>query len=159
MAFTLSRAEPVKREIRELVVHCSATPGDKPLRIVDVRRWHTAPKPKGNGWSDVGYHFFIGLDGLVETGRALSVAGAHVAGHNSTSIGICLAGGVDSKNRPLDTFTVEQYDALESLLRELRLRFPRARIMGHRDFPGVNKACPSFDVAAWCRSVGIKARP
>lgn len=147
------------RAINEIVVHCSATPGDRDIRIADVRQWHTDPKPKGNGWDDVGYHFFIGLDGLVEKGRALDVVGAHVAGHNATSIGICLAGGADSRGSPLDTFTNDQYDALESLLRELRERFPRTRIMGHRDFPGVKKACPSFDVAEWCRSVGIKPRP
>ena len=28
-------------------------------------------------------------------------------------------------------------------------RYPKAQVLGHRDFPGVAKACPSFDVKTW----------
>jgi len=27
--------------------------------------------------------------------------------------------------------------------------YPKAKILGHRDLPGVRKACPCFDVRKW----------
>lgn len=141
------------RPINELVVHCSATPAGKPFRAADIDRWH-----REQGWDSIGYHFVIPLDGSIEPGRDLEQAGAHVSGHNKTSIGICLIGGVSHDGKqPKDTFNQAQKDALELLLQGLRARWPGARILGHRDFPGVAKACPSFDVRAWCASRGISS--
>ena len=40
-------------------------------------------------------------------------------------------------------------------VRNFHERFPQIKIVGHRDLPGVNKACPSFDVAGWLKSIGI----
>lgn len=143
------------RAITDIVVHCSATPAGKAFRAADIRRWHTDPPPKGRGWPDIGYHFVIDLDGTVETGRPLNIPGAHVEGHNASTIGICYVGGLlDGKAH--DTRTPEQIAAMAALLSTLRRQFPRARIRGHRDFPGVHKDCPSFDVATWCRSAGIR---
>ncbi len=36
---------------------------------------------------------------------------------------------------------------MAKLIRELKTRFPKARILGHRDLPGIRKACPCYDVA------------
>lgn len=138
------------RPITSLVVHCSATPAGKPFRAADIDRWH-----REKGWDGIGYHFVIPLDGSVEPGRPLDEIGAHVEGHNRDTIGICLIGGVDSAGQPASTFNLRQFDALELQLRALRAKFPGAKILGHRDFPGVKKACPSFDVRAWCRSRGL----
>lgn len=142
------------RPIRELVVHCSATTAGKPFRAADIDRWH-----RSKGWDGIGYHYVIPLDGSIEPGRAVAETGAHVQGHNANSIGICLIGGVDARGRAADTFNAEQYDALETLLRALRDKYPSTKIMGHRDFPGVRKDCPSFDVRAWCRTVGLDPMP
>lgn len=150
------------RRIDHLVVHCAATPPDwmhnrtTAEKVAEIRRWHL-----GRGWRDIGYHFVIDRDGTLATGRPVEEQGAHVANHNRHSIGICLIGGVSG--RPLehapgarwkgsdaeDNFTHEQKKALRELLFDLRARFAPAEILGHRDFPGVAKACPSFDVAAW----------
>lgn len=138
------------RPITALVVHCSATPAGKPFRAADIDRWH-----REKGWDGIGYHFVIPLDGSVEPGRPLAEAGAHVQNHNRDTIGICLIGGVDATGKPAATFNELQYDALEHQLLALRAKWPNARILGHRDFPGVNKACPSFDVRAWCRTRGL----
>lgn len=142
------------RPIHELVVHCSATPAGKPFRAADIDRWH-----RERGFDGLGYHYVICLDGSIEPGRPLEEKGAHVAGHNANSVGICLIGGVDAKGRAANTFNAAQFEALENVLLALRAKFPRARILGHRDFPGVRKACPSFDVRAWCADHGIKANP
>jgi len=138
------------RPITALVVHCSATPAGKPFRAADIDRWH-----RERGWDGIGYHFVIPLDGSIEPGRPMAEAGAHVEGHNRDTIAICLIGGVDAAGKPANTFNERQFDALEHQLNALRAKWPKARILGHRDFPGVKKACPSFDVRAWCRSRGM----
>ncbi len=53
------------RSITEIIVHCTATPEGKPFTVQQIRQWHTAPKPKGNGWSDIGYHYIVYLDGTM----------------------------------------------------------------------------------------------
>lgn len=139
------------RQIDALVVHCSATPAGKAFHAGDIDRWH-----RDRGWDGIGYHYVIALDGSIEPGRELDDPGAHVAGHNSTTVGICYVGGMNAQNTaPADTLNKRQSDALALVLQGLRARWPRAAICGHRDFPGVHKACPSFDVRDWCKARGI----
>lgn len=131
------------RTINEIIVHCSASPEGLNVTAADIRRWHTV----GNGWSDIGYHFVVRIDGTVEPGRPLAQPGAHCRGHNARSVGICYVGGLAADGRtPKDTRTPAQRAALLSLLRELKQQFPAAAIHGHRDFAA--KACPSFDATA-----------
>jgi N-acetylmuramoyl-L-alanine amidase len=144
------------RKINKIVLHCSATRGTQTVMIADVTRWHRA-----KGWSTVGYHRFITLDGVIEVGRDYAETGAGVFGHNADSIHICYAGGLDANGKAADTRTPRQKDAMERLVRELHARFPAAKIMGHRDLsPDRNgdgkitrnewlKECPCFDVAEW----------
>jgi N-acetylmuramoyl-L-alanine amidase len=98
------------------------------------------------GFSDIGYHFVIALDGTVETGRPLSQPGAHCVGHNRKSIGICYIGGVDHKGNASDTRTISQKEALTRLILIIKQAFPNVRVHGHRDF--ARKECPSFDAAS-----------
>lgn len=129
------------RAITHIVVHCSATPEGRRHNAEDLRRWH-----KQKGWSDIGYHHVVLLDGSVEPGRPESVAGAHVAGHNSNSIGVVYIGGVAKDSlAPKDTRTQAQKSALLKLLKQLKAKYPSAQILGHRDFKGVAKACPCFN--------------
>lgn len=126
-------------QIDEIIIHCSATPEGRDVTADDIRRWHLA-----RGWSDTGYHYIIHLDGSVHPARSELTPGAHCHGHNAHSIGICYVGGLAADGRtPLDTRTPAQRAALLALLHELRGRYPKARIFGHRDFAA--KACPSFD--------------
>lgn len=124
--------------IQHLVVHCSATPDDDPLTVRDIHAMHL-----GFGWHGVGYHRVICRDGTIEAGRPDCWIGAHVYGHNEISLGVCLIG--------CDSFTDEQYDSLEKVLREWQRDYPRAVICGHCDFSFTEKTCPNFDVVAWCR--------
>ncbi len=77
------------RLLNTIAVHCTATQEGKENTVDTIRGWH-----KQLGWSDVGYHFIVHLDGKVSTGRPLDKVGAHVAGHNTGSIGISYIGGV-----------------------------------------------------------------
>ena len=127
------------RKINEIIVHCSATPEGKDYSVDTIRQWHLQ-----RGFSDIGYHYVIYRDGSIHTGRDESVIGAHCTGHNTNSIGVCYIGGCASDGKtPKDTRTTEQKQSLVKLLKELKTKYPKASIHGHRDF--ANKACPSFD--------------
>lgn len=126
------------RKITEIIIHCADTPEGRDDKAADIRRWH-----KARGFNDIGYHYVIDLDGTIEPGRDVDVAGAHANGHNAKSIGICYIGGADKNMKPKDTRTEEQKTALRLLLKYLVQKYPGAKIYGHRDFS--EKPCPCFD--------------
>jgi N-acetyl-anhydromuramyl-L-alanine amidase AmpD len=132
--------------VKFIVVHCSATPPDAKVDAREIDRWH-----RMKGWLMIGYHWVIKRDGTVEQGRKPDQPGAHAEGFNDKSIGICLAGGVNAKGDPEDNFTWEQKSSLLSVIAGSRVLYPKAEVLGHRDLPGVRKACPSFDVRAWLK--------
>jgi N-acetylmuramoyl-L-alanine amidase len=133
----------VTRKIDKIIVHCSATREGQHIDVDTIRDWHV----NGRGWSDIGYHYVIYLDGTVHPGRPLQRSGAHTKGQNSNSIGICYIGGVETDGKtPKDTRTPEQKAALDNLLFVLTDIFANTTIHGHNEFAA--KACPSFDVQA-----------
>ena len=133
--------QKTSRGIKEIIVHCAATPEGKDFTVKDIDKWH-----RERGFNCIGYHYVIYLDGSIHNGRDLNKAGAHCTGHNSKSIGVCYIGGVAKDGKtPKDTRTKEQKESLLILLRELKAKFPKAKIYGHKDF--ANKACPSFDAS------------
>jgi N-acetylmuramoyl-L-alanine amidase len=150
------------RQVTALVIHCAATPNGKPIPIETIDRWHkergfqrsaNAMSLFNPHLSSVGYHFVIGVDGKVDTGRDVEEIGAHVAGSNAKSVGVCMVG--------TDKYTPAQWSALAGLAGTLRQMFPNAVFHGHRDYSpdkdgdGViepwewTKTCPGFDVTAW----------
>lgn len=137
-----TRLKKSSRTINEIIIHCTATPEGREVKMSEIRQWH-----KARGFSDVGYHYVIHLDGTIEPGRDVDLVGAHCTGHNTCSIGVCYVGGMDAQNKnPKDTRTIKQKKALRTLLEFLKELYPHARIYGHRDF--ANKACPCFDAKA-----------
>lgn len=140
-------------EIKYLVVHCSATPPKMDIGKHEITQWHKARR-----FRTIGYHYVIRRDGMLEYGRDLNEQGAHVKGHNHYSIGICMVGGVDEDGNPQDNFTTFQYQELARLLHKLKGMHSDAIIQGHRDFSGVKKACPSFDVKSWWDNVNNKEK-
>lgn len=156
-----------KRRIDYIVVHCTATREGQPMTVDQIRAEH-----KKQGWSDIGYHYVIDLQGNVYLGRDVDIAGAHVSGYNANSIGIAYVGGLEnnpkktySELKAKDTRTDAQKASLLSLLMDLRRLYPDAKIRGHRDFsPDKNhngtiepweriKECPSFDAKQAYRNV------
>tara|TARA_R110002153_G_C13290455_1_gene494829 strand:- start:1227 stop:1646 length:420 start_codon:yes stop_codon:yes gene_type:complete len=127
------------RSISKLIIHCSATPEDRKVTVGDLRKWHVEER----GWSDIGYHFFIDLEGEIHECRPLERTGAHTKGHNYDSIGICYAGGLDSKMQYKDTRNANQKASLEDLLCQLKGLYPKSVVYGHNDFS--NKGCPCFN--------------
>jgi N-acetylmuramoyl-L-alanine amidase len=139
--FNFKRWFIMARKIDKIILHCAATPEGRDVKTETIKSWHV----KGNGWSDIGYHFVIELDGAVKNGRPLHRSGAHTKGHNATSIGICYVGGMDKDKKPKDTRTEAQRKAMDQLIADLKMDHPTATIHGHNEFAA--KACPSFDVS------------
>jgi N-acetylmuramoyl-L-alanine amidase len=136
----------MKRTIKYLVVHCTATPPEAKVENI-VRYWK-----EQKGWKNPGYHYIIRRNGEIVQLLSEDLVANGVKNYNQPSIHISYIGGIDSNNKPFDNRTQEQQRALYLKLRELAARYPLAEIKGHRDFPGVTKACPSFDVKAWLRN-------
>lgn len=133
------------RQIKEIILHCSATPENKDFHASDIDRWH-----KQRGFNSIGYHFVITLDGTIERGRPIEKAGAHTTGHNSYSIGICYIGGVEKNGKtPKDTRTTEQKLAMYQLVYQLLQQYPKATVSTHNMW--ANKACPSFKIETFLK--------
>ena len=131
--------------IKFLVLHCSATRCNQDYSVEQLRRDH-----KKRGFYDIGYHFYIRKDGTMTQHRKLLEVGAHARPYNRCSIGICYEGGLDEHGKPYNTMTAEQETRLVDLFRNLKILFPKAKIVGHRDLPGTTpKECPCLDAGSW----------
>jgi N-acetylmuramoyl-L-alanine amidase len=127
------------RKINKIILHCTATPEGMDVDVKKVTEWH-----KKRGFSTIGYHYLVKLDGTIEEGRSVHKMGAHVKGYNADSIGVVYVGGCDEDMKPKDTRTPEQEMALANLLDSLMELYPIASLHGHNEFAA--KACPSFNV-------------
>lgn len=125
----------INREINKIIIHCSDSDYLTHDNIEVIRSWH-----KARMFSDVGYHYFIDKAGILHKGRDLSTIGAHCAGHNKDSIGICFSG----KNH----FSAQQMMTGQLLLDVLLGMFNlKARdVFPHNHF-NHGKTCPNFDVS------------
>lgn len=153
----------MKQELKYLVLHCTATPEGRDVSAAEIRRWHTSPvSAGGRGWKQVGYTDLVHLNGSVERLVANNedawvdpweiTNGAK--GYNSVSRHIVYAGGVAADGKtPKDTRTAAQKAALEKYVKDFHAAHPKVKIIGHNQVAA--KACPSFDVLAWLREIGI----
>lgn len=127
------------RNIDYIAIHCSATQPNATVEAIK-RYWKEELK-----WEVVGYHYIIESNGNVVDLLTIGSVSNGVMGFNHCTINVCYIGGVDENNNPKDTRTDAQKASLSKVIRELKNKFPNAKIQGHRDFPNVKKACPSFD--------------
>ena len=147
------------RNIDSIIVHCSATKAGQDFTVADIDHWH-----RQRGFNGIGYHYVIRLDGKLEKGRDVALAGAHCKGWNERSVGICYIGGLDENGRPADTRTNAQKRVLYQIIIDLQREYNILQVLGHRDTsPDLNgdrviepyeyvKACPCFDVKEFLRS-------
>jgi N-acetylmuramoyl-L-alanine amidase len=128
--------KPVK-----IVVHCSDTPDDREVTAQKIHEeWHIGER----GWDGIGYHAIVERSGFVENGRPWYWRGAHVAGHNKNSLGICLIGRSE--------FTHGQLQSARVWIRSRMRRFgiDKANVVGHYELDS-GKTCPNIDMD-WFRS-------
>lgn len=138
------------RKIKRIFIHCTA--GSQKQTVADLRA-----EFKRKGWKNPGYHYVISPDGAITQLLDEQQVSNGVQGYNSTSINVAYIGGIDSKGKAVDNRTDAQKASLKKLLKELRSRYPKAQILGHRDIsPDTNhngkvdsweriKECPCFD--------------
>lgn len=156
--------------LRYLVIHCTATPEGREVTSAEIRHWHCDPKPKGNGWKQVGYtdmfHLNGGCERLVDNNEDANVDPWEVtngaAGYNGISRHIVYVGGLENRPgvpykdlKPKDTRTDAQMKAMEKYVKNFHRKHPEVRIVGHREL-NPSKACPSFPVREWLRNIGIR---
>lgn len=137
------------RDIKYIVLHCTATSQQASISSIENYWKNTL------GWKSPGYHHIIKADGQIADLQPISKPSNGVAGYNAHSIHISYIGGIDSKGKGLDNRTLAQKASQIILLKKYKEMFPGAKILGHRDFPGVKKECPSFDVAKWIKEIKL----
>lgn len=151
------------RKLKYLVIHCTDTPEGRKTSAADIKAWHLTPPPVGRGWKQVGYTDMIHLDGsitrLVNNNEDEFVDNWEITngvrGYNGISRHIVYVGGrTKDFSQPKDTRTPAQLKALEEYVKDFKERFPNVEIVGHRDLDS-GKACPSFDVKMWIKSLGL----
>ena len=166
----------MSKPLKYLVLHCTATPEGRNVTAADIRRLHCTPTSKGGrGWSKPGYTDIFHLDGTVErivdNNEDANVDPWEITngakGYNEISRHVVYAGGCDKNGKPKDTRTEAQRAAMARYVKDFHAKHPQVKIIGHRDLsPDKNgngiiephewiKACPSFDVAAWLKEIGI----
>lgn len=149
--------------LKYLVLHCTATPEGREVTGADIRRMHLSQVSQGGrGWKQVGYTDIIHLDGtverLVDNNEDANVDPWEITngakGYNSVSRHVVYAGGMTKDmSKPKDTRTSAQLRAMENYVKDFHKCFPSVRIIGHNEVAA--KACPSFDVRKWLKSIGI----
>lgn len=122
----------------------------------------------GRGWRQVGYADIIRLDGRVENivpynedenVDAWEITNGILAANElyTHSRHIVYAGGMDKANKvPKDTRTEAQRISLVNKVRETIARHPDILIIGHNQIDP--RACPSFVVPEWLRSIGVEEK-
>ena len=164
-------------QLTHLIIHCTATPSGRHVDAEDIVRWHkSSVEMGGRGWSRVGYSDMIYLDGTLVNLTPFNQDNKvdpwemtwGAKGMNSRSRHMVYVGGLeydyetplDEDDKPgfmaADTRTDQQLHAMEIYVKYMILRHPDIKVAGHNQFAA--KACPSFNVPKWLRSIGIPSK-
>jgi N-acetylmuramoyl-L-alanine amidase len=154
-------------KLKYLIIHCTATPEGRAVYPADIRDWHTKPVAEGGrGWKQVGYSDMIMLDGMImnlvqynddDKVDPWEITNG-VAGINGLSRHVVYVGGMDKKNKlAKDTRTAKQKETMRNYVRGLIAQYPSLLVAGHCQFD-TKKACPSFDVPEWLKSIGVQPK-
>ena len=131
-----------RKETNYIVIHSTLTKPNSNINIRTVDEWH-----RKRGLLKVGYHFFIRRDGCIEVGRGPNDIGAHTKDHDSDSVSVCMAGGLNTRGVTAPDYSKEQLESLFVLIKTLKYMYSDAQVVGHRDLSKTD--CPSFDVKEW----------
>lgn len=109
-----------------IIIHHRAGNGD----VMSIHNTHL-----NNGWSGIGYHYYVRKDGSIYTGRPEYASGAHTVDYNSQSIGVCFEGNFENEK-----MKEKQLESGRELIAYLKSKYPNAKVKKHGDFN--NTACP-----------------
>ena len=134
------------RAIKRIVLHTTAS--REQATADSILRYFREVK----GWKNPGYHVIIERDGMPVWAQPIEKIANGAKGYNADSIHIAYIGGIDKAGKPTDNRTEQQKQTMAELVEDLLGRFSGIEVVGHRDLPGVRKACPCFDVAEWLKT-------
>ena len=89
-----------------------------------------------NGWTGIGYHFYVRKDGSIYRGRPVETVGAHCQGQNNHSVGVCFEGNFENEK----TMSAAQVESGRTLVTYIKTLYPNAEVKRHKDFGG--STCP-----------------
>ncbi len=135
----------IVRKIDKVFFHCTATSQNTTVASI-LRYWKETL-----GWDSPGYHIIVLQDGSWTLLQDFNKPTNGVKGHNANSLHFSYIGGIDSKGRPLDNRTDNQKKIFESIYILIKNKIQNVKFHGHNEFS--NKACPSYDVQEWIKTL------
>jgi len=130
----------IQRPLRRIIMHHSYSPAAKDWKGVQTLQAMEKyqQRPDTLNAKQIAYHIIIDPDGGIWLGRPLQDVGAHTRNHNKDSIGICMIG-----NFMVDSATEPQYQSALHVVHQLRCKFGKLEVGGHKDY--VATACPGVN--------------
>lgn len=145
--YTLNGGLQTRAKTDMIILHHAVYNGD----VEGIDRIH-----KNQGWTCIGYHFYVRKDGSIYRGRREDTVGAHAYGSNMTSIGICAEG-----NFEIDVMSDAQKNAIKELVIYLKNKYGITVVKRHKDVNAT--ACPGknypFDEIANVKVETVKIEP
>lgn len=115
----------------KIIVHHAASRGKS---VEEIHKAHIE-----NGWTGIGYHYYIRSDGSIFSGRDENIMGAHAKDNNKNTLGVCVEGNFED-----EIISDLQYNSLIKVIGYLSLKYPIDDILGHRDVK--NTLCPGKNI-------------
>lgn len=134
-----------------IVIHSSNTKATEFVGLQEMDRLH-----RSQFKLSIGYHAVINRDGIIEYGRPMNNAGAHLPDYDRSALGICMIGGKGKgKNgKGEDNYTAAQYKNLAWLLPNMKVSFPNVLVVGHNHLDEETE-CPHFSVNRFLMREGL----
>lgn len=121
------------RTIKYIIVHC--TDGHTTDTVETL--WRVF---RQRGWKHAGYHYAITGDGKIHQLEEESSVANGARGYNQRGIHVAWVGGYKG-GMP----TEAQAKSLHMMIKNLRHRYPEAKVMGHCEV-NKSKQCPLIDI-------------
>ena len=122
--------------IRYLVIHHSDAPAN--ITPQQIATYHVTSV----GWPGIGYHFYIGPDGMIFQVNRLETIAHHAGSSDPVAVGICVAGAFnDATPTPRQ---IEQAGWLTAWLAQKLMLGPDS-VIGHGEAPQAATTCPGRD--------------
>lgn len=125
--YSLNGKLSIRSKTERIILHHAESSS---CTVEDIDNWH-----KKNGWTCIGYHFFVKKDGTIYRGRQENSVGAHARGANSNSIGICFEGRYETEQMPN-----AQVEAGKELVAYLKNKYNISKVQKHSDV--CSTSCP-----------------
>lgn len=119
-------------------IPCGVSQARERDAVLGIERYHV----EHNGWQGIGYNFLVFQSGRIYEGRGWDRVGAHTAGHNSRSVGICLVINADT-TPPHDAIIEAVQNLIGTGIRLGKIE-PLYELKGHRDYASTR--CPGRHV-------------